>query len=114
MLKHIIYPDGRFSIGTGQFGLRDAYPAADGKQISPESVSVGKNSICYRMSYGNLLLRFSDFRDGQGLRLSVRLQDVNQAVEFHDFEPIAGAELYGTDMLFQQGFGMAGPGSRIS
>ncbi len=109
MLKHIIYPDGRFSIGTERFGLRDAYPAADGKQISPESVSVDKNSICYRMPYGKLFLRFSDFRGGKGLRLSVRLQDVNQAVEFHDFEPIAGAELYGTDMLFQQGFGMAGP-----
>lgn len=114
MLKYTIYPDGGFSIGTGQFGLRDAYPEVDGRRISPESVSVGKNSICYRLPYGNLVLRFSDFRDGQGLRLSARLQEVNQAVEIHDFEALSGAELYGVDMLFRQGFGMAGPSGCLS
>ncbi len=103
-MKYKLHENGRWDILGEKIRLKDAYPAINGRAVSPVAVSPEEGSVLYQFGEGSLKLQFKD--TGTGIEVSC----VARGLEgIHDIEPFADAEIEGAENAFVQGFGMEGP-----
>ncbi len=103
-MDYILHENGQWDISGNAIGFCHAYPAIDGRPLSPVSVTRGEDFLLYRLEKGEVELRF--FRREGEVEVACHLRGLPG---IHDVEPFAGAEVRGASKAFIQGFGMEGP-----
>ena len=109
-MKLIIHEDGSFDLIGRQVGLFGCYPAIEGRSLRPIALKTDKDSVCYDLARGTLLLHFRMDEDG---RLVLDC-DTEGLAGIHDISPLAHAQVMGAERVFAQGFGMEGPSGSFS
>ncbi len=103
-MKYRLHKNGRWDISGEKIQLTGAYPAINGRAVSPTAISVGKEFILYELEKGSLKLRFKTMKN------SIAVSCVAYGLEgIHDIEPLSEAGINGAQNVFVQGFGMGGP-----
>ncbi len=103
-MKYKLHENGRWDILGENIRLKDAYPAINGRAVSPVAVSPEEGAVLYQFGEGSLKLQFKD--TGTGIEMSCVVRGLEG---IHDIEPFADAEIEGAENAFVQGFGMEGP-----
>lgn len=103
-MKYKLHENGRWDILGEKICLTGAYPAVNGRAVSPVSVSLGEGKICYRLGEGSLELRFGALETGIEVSCTIHGLD-----GIHDIEPFSDGVIEGADSVFVQGAGMEGP-----
>ena len=100
-----INPDGSYDLLADGLRLTGCYPAVDDAPVRPVAVSVGEDEVVYRLTDGEMVLRFG--RDGGDLTLGTSLRGIPAAPR--RAYPCWGARVEGADRIFRQGLGFGGP-----
>lgn len=103
-MDYKLHKNGCFDIYGENVQLYNIYPAINGLSLSPVSVSVKGDTLTYQLEKGSIELCFVKTE-----REVEVICSVCEVKGIHDIEPIANANVKGTDSVFIQGFGMEGP-----
>lgn len=103
-MKYKLHENGRWDVLGEKIQLTGAYPAINGRAVSPTAISIGKEFVLYKLEKGCLKLRFKAMETGIAVSCAVYgLEGI------HDIEPFSDAEICGAENVFVQGSGMEGP-----
>lgn len=103
-MYYILHKNGCWDICGEAICLRNAYPAINGRPLSPVRVSTGDDFILYELETGSVRLQFS--RRGNEVEVVCCVFGVPG---IHDMEPVAWATVEHAAHVFVQGARMGGP-----
>ena len=102
--------NGSFSVTSDKLCIKNCYPAIDGQSVSPEKVTVIRNThggiICYKLG-NHISLTIDLTLDSNSLVLKSKFSGLSKAPEY--FCPLAQGLVTGADRFYKQGLGFAGP-----